>query len=271
MMSRLLIYREDLKVSLIKQNGDWVPPTLIPDDQVELNRKVQELLGFAVVTNEKRHNDILLVRRVFGDVKDNVRWANLEEAADAFEKTSTEVKAWIEEDIAFSAKKQLGLIKDVFSAFSKEGLEIYLCGGWAIDFLVGKVLRPHVDIDTLVWKRDKERVARVMRQLGYLVEDKERKFQNSLDGFQFDNDFIEKLNGGFISGRSLTNEGIKWPKETFEKSVTAKLEDVAVKVINPKPLYKFLKLDYYLKHSESSGPVGKTKQDLAELKKYLER
>lgn len=272
-MSRLLIYREDLKVSLIKQNGNWTPPTPPSNNLEELKRKVQGLLGFTIETNEKRYGDILLARRVFGNIKDNVRWVDLEETAYAFDKTSTEIKTWIEEDMAFTAKKQLDLIKDVFGAFGNEGLEIYLCGGWAIDFFVERVLRPHVDIDTLVWKRDKEKVAKVMKQLGFSVKDKERKFQNSRDGFQFDNDFVESLNDGFVSGRSLDHEGIKWPKETFEKSVTAKLENVVVTVINPKPLYEFLKLklDSYLKHSKSSGPVEKTKQDLAELKKYLER
>lgn len=161
----------------------------------------------------------------------------------------------------------------MFSKFDTENLEIYLGGGWAIDFIVGRVLRPHVDIDTFIWKKDKEKVRKVMKQLGFSVRDKESKFQNSRDGFQFDNDLVESLNGGFVSGRSLNHEGIKWSKEAFEKSVTAKLEDVVVKVINPKPLYEFLqlKLDYYLEHGKSSGPVGKTKQDLEALEKYLEK
>lgn len=272
-MARLLIYREDLKVILIKQNGKWILPNLSFTSQTKLKHQIKELLGFSIETSGKKHAGTILARRVFGGIKDNVRWVDLEEASQVFEKSSSELKKWVNDDIAFSTKKQLDSIEEVFNKFDTENLEIYLCGGWAIDFLVGRVLRPHVDIDTFVWKKDKEKVRRVMKQLGFSVKDKERKFQNSRDGFQFDNDFVEALNDSFVSGRTARRKGIKWPKETFKELEETKLNSVHVKVIDPRVLYSFLKtkLEYNLKIGGSSGPVGKTKQDLTELKRYLEK
>ena len=165
------------------------------------------------------------------------------------------------------------MIEKVLKAFEKEELEIYLCGGWAVDFLAGVVSRPHVDIDTLIWKKDKEKISEIMKKLGFLVKDKERKFQNSLDGFQFDMDFVEQLDNGFVSGKSSNHGGINWPKETFEKPITGRLGDLEARVINPKSLYEFLKfkLANKLKQSRGSGPVDKTRQDILALEKYHDR
>lgn len=91
-MARLLIYREDLKVVLIKQNGEWVLPNLSFTSRTKLKHQVKELLGFSVETSGKKHAGVLLARRVFGGIKDKVRWVNLEEASQVFEKSSSELK-----------------------------------------------------------------------------------------------------------------------------------------------------------------------------------
>jgi hypothetical protein len=270
-MTPILIYREDFKVALEKRDGDWVVPSIRESDTGVIKQYIKDLLGFTIAVN-REHEDIIVAKRVFGDLKSKTRWVNLEEASKAFGKNSQDLEKLIKKDVDYTSKKQLLLIKKVFKEFEKEDLEIYLGGGWAVDFLTGYVSRPHVDIDTFIWKKDKKKISEKMKKLGFLIKDKERKFQNSLDGFQFDMDFVEQVDNGFVSGKSSNHEGINWPKETFEKPITGRLEDVEARVINPKPLYEFLKLKLAskLKQVRGSGPVEKTRQDILALERYLD-
>ena len=43
-------------------------------------------------------------------------------------------------------------------ALEGAGLDYWLFGGWAVDVWVGRLTRPHDDIDVLVWRRDEPRV-----------------------------------------------------------------------------------------------------------------
>jgi Aminoglycoside-2''-adenylyltransferase len=46
--------------------------------------------------------------------------------------------------------------------FERAGIEYWLFGGWAVDFHVGRVTRPHSDIDLAVWGEDAEEVGRLL-------------------------------------------------------------------------------------------------------------
>jgi len=205
-----------------------------------------------------------------GDQKENSKWVNPEEASGLLNVETRKLRELIDEDISNVAKKQLSLINEVFQAFKKENLQIFLCGGWAVDFLIGKITRPHVDVDTMVWKKDKEKVRNIMKNLGFNVKDKERKFQNEKYGVQFDTDFIETRGSKFVIGKSVHIK--TWQKYTFDESVETELENVKVKIINPNSLLNFLeyKLAYYENSAKkSSGPVEKTKREIGLMKRYL--
>ncbi|MFD1176501.1 nucleotidyltransferase domain-containing protein [Paenibacillus puldeungensis] len=40
-------------------------------------------------------------------------------------------------------------------------------GGWAIDFLLGKVTRPHDDIDLITWIQNREQLECALAEAGY--------------------------------------------------------------------------------------------------------
>jgi len=272
-MTKLLIYREDSKVVVINKEISWILPVVDSTEVEEIKHIALEQLGFSIHTFGNKHGNILMARRVFGDQKEGTKWFSLEEASQLVGVSEAKLKKWVDEDIAYSTKRQLELIQKVFGEFDKEKVNIFLWGGWAVDFLVGHITRPHVDIDTLVWKKDKEKIRKIMENLGFSVQDKIRKFQNSYDGFQFDIDFVEPLGDEFISSQSPQTKGLKWSKDTFSKTVDAKLNGVQVRVINQKSLYSFTqsKIKYYTrKIGQASGPVEKTKQDLLTLEKYLD-
>ncbi|WP_323097604.1 nucleotidyltransferase domain-containing protein [Intrasporangium sp. YIM S08009] len=54
--------------------------------------------------------------------------------------------------------RQLAAIGELGTAFDASGLDHWLFGGWAVDFLVGRRTRPHDDVDLAVWRRDRPRI-----------------------------------------------------------------------------------------------------------------
>ena len=62
---------------------------------------------------------------------------------------------------------ELSLIHEVTTIFSREGIEHWLFGGWGVDFRLGEVTRPHMDIEFLVWERDSARCVDLLQGAGY--------------------------------------------------------------------------------------------------------
>ena len=46
------------------------------------------------------------------------------------------------------------MVGSASDALDGAGLEHWFFGGWAVDLWVGRLTRPHEDIDVLVWRRD---------------------------------------------------------------------------------------------------------------------
>jgi hypothetical protein len=53
-------------------------------------------------------------------------------------------------------------------ALDSAELEHWFFGGWAVDVWVGRLTRPHDDIDVLVWRRDEPRVHEALCEAGWL-------------------------------------------------------------------------------------------------------
>ena len=64
---------------------------------------------------------------------------------------------------------QLRIIREISGAFTRAAIEHWLFGGWAVDFAVGEMTRPHGDVDFVVWERDRLRVTGQLTLLGYRV------------------------------------------------------------------------------------------------------
>ncbi|HET9996700.1 MAG TPA: hypothetical protein VFQ17_04240 [Nocardioides sp.] len=60
------------------------------------------------------------------------------------------------------------MVESVCCALDAAGLEHWLFGGWAVDLWVGRLTRPHEDIDVLVWRHDEARVHEALRGAGWV-------------------------------------------------------------------------------------------------------
>jgi hypothetical protein len=76
------------------------------------------------------------------------------------------------------AARQLRLIEQVVAAAADRGVEVWLRGGWAMDFFLGEVTRDHRDMDWFTWTGDAgalgaELIRRGFRQVPGLPPDQQ--------------------------------------------------------------------------------------------------
>jgi hypothetical protein len=70
---------------------------------------------------------------------------------------------------------QLALIEELSRLLTDEATPHWLFGGWAVDFVVGRVTRPHRDIEFVVWWHDAERLPPILGEHEYEVRAREEE------------------------------------------------------------------------------------------------
>ena len=66
-----------------------------------------------------------------------------------------------------SPEEQLEAIASLGRALDGAGIEHWLFGGWAVDFWVGAVTRPHDDIDVAAWRADHDAIGAALLGSGW--------------------------------------------------------------------------------------------------------
>ena len=69
------------------------------------------------------------------------------------------------------ASRQLGLISEVAAVAARLEVEVWLRGGWAMDFFLGEITRDHEDIDWFAWAADARRIEAALRERGFVPVD----------------------------------------------------------------------------------------------------
>lgn len=65
------------------------------------------------------------------------------------------------------AGQQLEAIREVTGLAAAAGITVWLRGGWAMDFHLGEITRPHVDVDWYCWRADADRLAALLGEHGW--------------------------------------------------------------------------------------------------------
>jgi hypothetical protein len=63
--------------------------------------------------------------------------------------------------------EQLAAVASLGAALDGSGIEYWLFGGWAVDFWVGAVTRPHADVDVAAWRRDYDAILAALEPAGF--------------------------------------------------------------------------------------------------------
>ena len=61
----------------------------------------------------------------------------------------------------------VGALHSASRALDEAGVDHWFFGGWAVDLWVGRLTRPHDDIDVLVWRRDEPAVDAALEAAGW--------------------------------------------------------------------------------------------------------
>jgi hypothetical protein len=69
--------------------------------------------------------------------------------------------------VSDAASEQLAALARVHAVLEEAGVQYWLFGGWAVDFHVGAVTRPHDDVDIAVWLADLARIADLLAADGW--------------------------------------------------------------------------------------------------------
>ncbi len=99
------------------------------------------------------------------------------------------------------ARRQLDILRQIDFILSQQHVRFWLRGGWALDFLLGRITRSHADLDLVVWQRHRERIQHVLGEAGYRL-DRELPVQSDFvkDGQDVTLVFIERSPSGSIAG-----------------------------------------------------------------------
>ncbi|WP_155375687.1 nucleotidyltransferase domain-containing protein [Catellatospora vulcania] len=67
----------------------------------------------------------------------------------------------------FRAQLQLAAVAEITACAARDGIALWLRGGWAMDFHLGRITRPHADVDWFCWAADADRLTSVLAGLGF--------------------------------------------------------------------------------------------------------
>ena len=66
---------------------------------------------------------------------------------------------------------QIGVIAEAVAGLEERQLSCWLAGGWAVDFLIGRVTREHRDIDIVIWAADASAATEALRGAGFELQE----------------------------------------------------------------------------------------------------
>ena len=126
-------------------------------------------------------------------------------------------------------------VVDFYDRLENIGIEVWIDGGWGVDGLLGKQLRPHKDLDIALQWKDVPKLRETLAAKGFkqVREDSQWNFVLSDErGREIDvHAFVYDDKGNVV-------EGIMYPAESL--TGTGIIDDRSVKCISPKYVVEFI-------------------------------
>jgi hypothetical protein len=115
------------------------------------------------------------------------------------------------------------------------GMQVWLRGGWAMDFFLGHVTRPHRDVDWFAWSSDAQRVASTLTSRGYQLlpePSHDRQLDFVRGGLDLSFALIARNSTGQVIVPSGPWAGEAWPDGMLDWPLGA-IGDVSSPIISP--------------------------------------
>ncbi|WP_198546732.1 nucleotidyltransferase domain-containing protein [Alteribacter populi] len=162
-------------------------------------------------------------------------------------------------------KSQLKVLSEIGALAEGFDIKFWLRGGWAIDFLLGKITRLHDDIDLVTWVQNRDRLEYELLKAGYEKTQVKEEFCNRQSDFCKGNveitfSYITRSDTGNLILNGLP-EWVWRPDSLLPQ--TFMLNGISAHVLNPTQL---------LEEKEVYEQIGRTpRQKDAESKKILQQ
>lgn len=112
------------------------------------------------------------------------------------------------------AQRQLRMIADTVAMSERLGVQIWLRGGWAMDFFLGQVTRDHVDIDWEAWIDDAPAITAALHADGYQTipgPPPDQQLDVARDGEEMSFGWLARGTGGKVLVAGGPYAGEPWP------------------------------------------------------------
>jgi hypothetical protein len=131
--------------------------------------------------------------------------------------------------------RQVALIDEFARLADGAGVDCWLRGGWALDFLLGRVTRPHGDIDFFMWAEDADAFARVLARHGFEEAlgpplDQQRNFVKADEELHVG--LLRREPSGDVVVAGGPHAGAPWPDRMLDDHV-GRIGDVTCRIVSP--------------------------------------
>lgn len=112
------------------------------------------------------------------------------------------------------AVRQLVLIEDTVAMSQRLGVQVWLRGGWAMDFFLGYLTRDHADIDWHAWTDDAPAITAALHAGGFRVQEGPPQGQQldvARDGLEMSFAWLASGAGGKVTAAGGEHAGEEWP------------------------------------------------------------
>ncbi len=132
--------------------------------------------------------------------------------------------------------RQLGAIAEVLDVARGLDVAVWLRGGWAMDFFLGEITRPHQDVDWFVWSEELPQLKRALAGRGWADRAEHPPGQQiDLERQGVELSFAplaRNSHGGVVVGGGPW-AGSAWPAGMIEHAVNASLAGISCQIISP--------------------------------------
>ncbi|MEV7519204.1 aminoglycoside adenylyltransferase [Streptomyces sp. NPDC091371] len=127
-------------------------------------------------------------------------------------------------------QRQLAMIEEVVTL----GVEVWLRGGWAMDFWLGEITRPHEDVDWFAWSRDADRLTGLLVGRGYeVLRADDQQLDLVRDGEELSFALVARDAEGRVVVAGGPWAGTAWPEGMLSAPEPGRLRGLACPVVSP--------------------------------------
>lgn len=133
-------------------------------------------------------------------------------------------------------RAQLSAITEVLNAANELGIEVWLRGGWAMDFYLGQITREHEDVDWFVWENDLPTMSALLTSRGWVelaIHPLDQQRDLLRDEVELGFAPLARTEGGGVVVGGGPYRGEPWPEDMISDAVTGNLEGIRCPLISP--------------------------------------